>query len=196
MRSRALERGMALVSALLLLLVTTILAVAMFRSFGFLEVVGGNTREKQRALHSAESAQTFAEWWLTASQGLNATTGKTCGAIVTDITKATVCSNALSISSAGTIPWTAGVSYVPPGLLTGSPGTVGNYSSGPVFYISFLGTTLAGPPTYTTTNSYQIDALGYGGTTNSAAVAESTYNVSVTYTSQDSLTKFINLGGP
>ena len=192
MQSRALERGMALISALLLLVVTTILGVAMFRSFGLLEVIAGNTREKQRALHAAESAQTYAEWWLTANQGINATSGTPCTAMVT---VATVCSNAMPIANASTVPWTAGVTYSDAGLPTGSPGTVGNYISDPTFYISFIASSY-NPTTGTTTSSYQIDALGYGGNTSSAAVAESAYNVSVTYTSQDSLDKFLNLGGP
>ena len=40
------ERGMALISAILLLLVLTILSVGMFRSFGLQERIAGNTREK------------------------------------------------------------------------------------------------------------------------------------------------------
>ena len=66
------ERGMALVSSMLLLAVVTILALGMFRSFGVQEQIAGNLREKQRALHAAESAQQYAEWWL--SRGNNAAT--------------------------------------------------------------------------------------------------------------------------
>src|SRR3569833_2984447 len=111
MRLREYQRGMALVSALLLLLVTTMLGVAMFRSFGFLESVAGNTREKQRALHAAESAQTYAEWWLGAANGLNATTGSSCGSLLSTDASWTVCSNA--ITNPATIPWTAGMKYTP-----------------------------------------------------------------------------------
>ncbi len=60
-----LERGMALISSLLLLLIITILALSMFRSFGSQEKIAGNLREKERALHAAESVQQYAEWWLT-----------------------------------------------------------------------------------------------------------------------------------
>jgi len=63
--SPGLERGIALVTSLLLLLIITILALSMFRSFGSLEKIAGNLREKDRALHAAESAQQYAEWWLT-----------------------------------------------------------------------------------------------------------------------------------
>jgi type IV pilus assembly protein PilX len=185
---------MALVSALLLLLVTTMLGVAMFRSFGFLEGVAGNTREKQRALHAAEAAQNYAETSMTANGAINAVAGGvTCSSVVTDLTQIPVCSNVLA--NPATTPWAAGVSYTPPGMTTGSAGTLDNYVSPPTFYISFLSNTydrVSGAQT----NSYQIDALGYGGTTNSAAVVESGYTVSVLYNSNASNRKFINLGMP
>ena len=181
-------------SALLLLLVTTMLGIAMFRSFGLLERIAGNTREKQRAVHSAESAQTYAEWWLTSNSGINATVGATCSNS-TPTTTAAVCSNVLT--NPATLPWgtAAGGSYTPPTMQVGSAGNVGDYFSSPVFYISFLSTAY-NPSSGTTTNTYQIDAAGYAGSTSSAAVVEDIYNVGVTYTSQDSLTKFQNLGGP
>ena len=195
MRSPASERGMALMSALMLLLVTTVLGIAMFRSFGLLERIAGNTREKQRALHSAESAQTYAEWWLTTNSGINATTGASCSN-TTATTTAAVCSNVLT--NPATLPWgtAAGVSYNPANSMTvAAAGSAGDYVSLPVFYISFLSTAY-NPSSGTTTNTYQIDAAGYAGSTSSAAVVEDIYNVGVTYTSQDSLTKFQNLGGP
>jgi hypothetical protein len=78
-----------------------------------------------------------------------------------------------------------------------SVGAVDNYVQQPAFYIAFLGgkyenDQLGG----TQTNSYQLDAAGYAGSTSSVAVVESTYNVSVTHTSQDGLKKYLNHGGP
>jgi type IV pilus assembly protein PilX len=193
MRLREYQKGMALVSALLLLLVTTMLGVAMFRSFGFLESVAGNTREKQRALHAAESAQSNAEWWLGAANGLNATTGSTCSGLVSTSSSWTVCSNALA--SPATIPWTVGMKYTPNGMTTGSIGSAGNYASQPIFYVSFLGSTPIGGINGTS-YTYRVDALGYGGTTNSAAVAESGYTVTVAHNSMQSLLFWTNHGGP
>src|SRR2546430_11055085 len=73
------QRGVALISSLLLLIIITILALSMFRSFGTQEKIAGNLREKDRALHAAASAQQYGEWWLT--QGNNAAIGSvTCGA--------------------------------------------------------------------------------------------------------------------
>jgi type IV pilus assembly protein PilX len=198
MHSPRSTRGMALISALLLLVVMTILGVAMFRSFGSLERIAGNTREKQRALHAATSAQTYAEWWLTASGGINATTGTNCGAgFVTAPANAQVCSNL--IANVNTVPWGAGVYYQPLGLQVGNVGVVtgvaNNYVFPPAFYISFINQSFNNV-TGTKTSSYQIDAMGYAGNTSSVAVAESAFNVSVTYTSQDSLKKYLNHGGP
>ena len=181
------ERGLVLVSSLLLLLVVTILAVSMFRSFGIEEKIAGNVRDKQRALHAAESAQQYAEWWLSAgnnniqvacSQLLNADQGQ-----------GQVCTNSLnSLAASGNIvdvplPWSinggpVGVQYTPVDPMTGNPIIVGgtganNYSQAPVFYISYLGLTGAG-----TTSMFQIDAVGYGGSSKSVAIVESTYQIS------------------
>jgi Tfp pilus assembly protein PilX len=194
MRTRAFERGMALTSALLLLLVTTLLGIAMFRSFGFLEAVAGNTREKQRATHAAEAAQNYAEWSMTANGAIQAlATPVSCSGSVTDLTQIPICSNV--IANPAVIPWTTYVAYTPPGMSTGSAGTLGNYVVPPQFYISFLSSAYD-RTSGAQTSSYQIDALGYGGTTNSAAVVESGYTVSILYNSNASRRKFINLGMP
>ena len=51
------QSGIVLVSSLLLLLVVTIMALSIFRSFGIQEKIAGNTRDKQRALQVAMSVQ-------------------------------------------------------------------------------------------------------------------------------------------
>jgi type IV pilus assembly protein PilX len=72
---RGAQRGMVLISSLLLLIVVTIIALSMFRSFGMQEKIAGNMREKQRAFQGAVSAQEFAENWLINIQ-CNASTGR------------------------------------------------------------------------------------------------------------------------
>jgi type IV pilus assembly protein PilX len=200
MHSHRSARGMALVSALLLLVVMTVLGVAMFRSFGTLERIAGNTREKQRALSAATSAQTFGEWYLMSSGGINATDGTACPAgAVTAPATVQVCSTVLANASKPS-SWPSWMNYTPPTMPVGGSAGVGvadNYILAPAFYIAFLGgkfenDQLGG----TQTNTYQIDAAGYAGSANSVAVAESAYNVSVTHTSQDGLKKYLNHGGP
>jgi type IV pilus assembly protein PilX len=183
-------RGIALVASMLLLLVMAILAAGLFRSFGLQEKTAGNTREKQRAVHAATAAQTFAEWWLSSGTGANATAGNQCASL----TRAPqVCSNQLQ--KAATLPWSAGVSYTPPMLTVGTAGVANDYYAAPNFYISYLSGAYE-QSTGTQTNLYQVDAQGYAGTRDAAAVVESTYSVSVTYSTHTDDTKYINLSGP
>jgi type IV pilus assembly protein PilX len=192
---------MALISALLLLLVMTILGIAMFRTFGMQERIAGNTREKQRALHAADSAEAYAEWWLSSNGGVNANTGVACSALVSaDTGLPQICSNQLStaVPDVATVPWMiggteVGVTYTPPGMTT----VAGNnmYIQIPRFYISWV-TGSYDSVTGIMSNSYQIDSTGYAGTTNAVSVVEGAYVVSRLYTTQSSKSKYINLGGP
>jgi type IV pilus assembly protein PilX len=167
------ERGLVMVSALLLLLVATILAVSMFRSFGTQEKIAGNLREKQRAMHAAETAQQYAEWWLSTG---SATTEGVCNSIV-DSTAGQVCTNLpANVMNAN---WGAGVTYLPPDPTTGLNMNVsttigaGTYSSKPMFYITDLS-----PPGAVGRKVFQIDAIGFGGTADAVAIVESTYEES------------------
>jgi len=171
------EAGIVLVTSLLLLVVVTILALSMFRSFGIEEKIAGNSREKHRALQAAESAQQFAEWWLTSGNNVNLV-GVCAGTLNANAAQGRVCTNVLPTVVANgvtTVPWIvggaeAGVIYKPPALTVNTAGGAGAYYGAPRFYISQLG----GAPTGSGT-IYQIDAWGYGGTPNAVAVVESTY---------------------
>lgn len=185
--ARPAQRGIALITGLLLLLVVTLIAVAMFHGFGTQEQIAGNTREKQRAFNSAVSAQQYAEWWL-----INGSVPPTvtCNTLVTaDVGQ--VCSNALANYAA--VPWTinsaqVGVSYTPfaqSQTITGPEGTNGTPSQGsyygyPVYYITDLGQAV-NPLTGNSGELYQVDAYGYGGTANALAEVESTYLVTSQY---------------
>jgi|SRR5271168_3545637 len=168
------QRGMVLITALLLLLVVTVLAVAMFRSFGLDEKIAGNMRDKQRAISAAETAQQFAESWLEAGNGGSPVT---CSGISTTIQ---ACATALT--SFTSLPWSAGVTYVPPTPAPAMPlatsttsGGQGTYSQSPVFYITLINTTSNPQASY-----YQVDAVGYGGSADTVAVVESLYVVANT----------------
>ncbi|HUX73966.1 MAG TPA: PilX N-terminal domain-containing pilus assembly protein [Steroidobacteraceae bacterium] len=162
------QRGMVLITTLLLLIVVTILALGMFHSFGLDEKIAGNLRDKQLALHAAESAQQYAEFWL--SNG-NVGSSVTCNSMVS-YTVGQVCSNPLTNVTA--VPWLGGavpvgVSYTPPTLGVTDTTTM---SQQPVYYIANLGSPPSGNGTI-----YQIDAVGYGGSANTTAIVESTYLV-------------------
>jgi type IV pilus assembly protein PilX len=176
---------MVLVSSLLLLLIITIIALSMFRSFGSQEKIAGNLREKDRALHAADSVQQYAEWWLTQPAGsIAASAPVTCvvGApLNANAGQGQICTNASSLNGLGInpmqqVPWPATyVQYSPAGMAT--PLQAGNnndptYAWTPGFYIVDLG--LAADAAG---EVYQIDAFSSGATTGTVAVVESTYEV-------------------
>jgi type IV pilus assembly protein PilX len=176
------QRGVALVTSLLLLVIITILAVSMFHSFGTQERIAGNLREKERALHAADSAQQYAEWWLL--QGNNTAIGPVaCAApvIPATVTTGEICNTTPTVQYAVTnitsvpFPWPMGVSYTPPGmLLVGAPAAPGNppYYATPAFWITDLGVAADAAG-----EAYQIDAYGYGSAASTVAIVESVYEV-------------------
>lgn len=176
------ERGMVLVTSLLLLVIVTILAVGMFRSFGLNEQIAGNMREKQKALNAAETAEQYAESWL--SLGLN-TSAVTCTTPMVASNVGQVCTNTMASlgMDPAVLPWSiagpVGVNYIPAvGSTTMSVSTTGganNYYNNPAYYIGFLGSVTSNRVTST---YFQIDAVGYGGSADTAAVVESTYMTS------------------
>jgi type IV pilus assembly protein PilX len=197
-RGRRRDAGIVLVSSLLLLLVVTIMALSMFRSFGLQEKIAGNVREKQRALQVAMSTEEYAEWWLVNES--NAVFALANGdATVVDVactnpgtigivapanevttTGGQICQNSLtSLSGAGVTAWPTGapaigVGYEPPNMnFTNAAGS--DYypvAQAPRFYIQDLGSDAIGNG-----EVYQIDAYGYGLSATGVAVVESTFAI-------------------
>jgi type IV pilus assembly protein PilX len=217
----AKQRGMVLIIAILLLLVVTLLAVAMFRGMGVDAKIAGNVREKQRAVHAALTAEQYAEFWL--SSGANsATAPSACNSTANASLTATivqVCSNipygptalaqntSLTAANAASnntfvpvqVPWkisgtAVGYTYTPldqngnpmlvlnGGSVPAGQSAANYYAYSPGFYIAYLGASADGYG-----NVFQVDSYGYGGTADSVAVIESTYEV------QNGVR---NLGGP
>lgn len=173
------QRGIALITSLLLLMIITILALGMFRSFGGQEKIAGNVRDKERALHAAESAQQYAEWWLL--QGNNAAPGSSVACVAGDdanLGGGQICSNLPA--NFVQFPWPIATLYTPQDMGVANVTTTGMvagdyvYAQRPGFYITDLGHAAdnAGNETY------QIDSYGYGSSLNSVAVVESVYEVS------------------
>jgi len=171
-KSSSAQKGMALITGMLLLVVVTVLAMSMFRGYGTQQKIAGNVREKNRAVSAAVSAQQYAEYWL--HNATSIPTGVDCSAIsVSPIPQ--VCSNSPDFTVA---PWTmntkpVGVSFNNFNSMTKvsreNPAN-GTYYSTPMFYITDLGAPVAGAG-----EVYQIDAIGWGGTADTVAVVESTY---------------------
>jgi len=173
------HRGFVLMASLLLLLIATIFSLAMFRRFGLEQRIGGNIREKQRAVQAAESALQYAEWWLTQPNNAFSYVGNCSGTLNANAGQGQVCLNGLStlVTDIATVPWIAsgspiGTNYVPPGMTVAITPSTGTYYAAPVFYVSLVGSAPNGVG-----QVYQIDAVGYGGTADAVAVVESTYQV-------------------
>lgn len=177
------QRGIALISSLLLLIIITLLALSMFRSFGTQEKIAGTLREKERALHAADSALQYAEWWLL--QGNNtAIGGIACanGVLVASITVGQIClqtpqqvyGSTANVVDTANLPWPIRVEYTPPNMVLGATSANGTppYFRTPGYYITDLGVAADGAG-----EAYQIDSYAYGSAASTVAVLESTYEV-------------------
>ena len=169
---------MALISSMLLLIIITILALSMFRSFGTQERIAGNLREKERALHAAESAQQYAEWWLLQSNNV-AIGAVQCaaGTLVASPTNGQICNltieQALTFGAVTQVPWNIQTTYQPQGMtLTGGNASNPPYFAIPAFYIADRGLGADGAG-----EVYEISAYGYGSAASTVAVVQSIYEV-------------------
>ena len=180
------QRGFILVTAMLLLIVVTIMALSMFRGYGAEERLAGNTRDKQRALAAAISAQQYAEFQLASGT-----------APLPGVCPAGVLPNGMQVClpppapaplpNFATLPWVTGVTYSV--FTSNSINNVSNvisatgtkdtatqsasYVQAPVFNVIDLGPNKGTPAG----EVYQVDAVGFGGTSNTVAVVESTFVV-------------------
>ena len=194
--ARAAQRGVALISSLLLLVIITILALSMFRSFPTQEKIAGNVREKERAYHAANSALSFAEFWLAAQPYVStAAVPYTAQAAPFDgnVMQGQIYNTPLYalpgqpaglVGNVTTVPWTfggalIGTQYVPNGMTIAgagvpldAPNNDTTYAAAPVYYIADLGTAADNKG-----HVFQIDAYAYGGSTNTVAVVESVYEI-------------------
>ncbi len=193
------ERGLVLISSLLLLLIITILAISMFRSFDVQERIAGNIREKQRATTAAEEAEQYAEYWLTTSA---ATTVVTCTSLLNaNLNQGQICSSTLQQQNVNPAnpSWKldggweingapVGVLYTPyaminpTNLINSTNPSSGTYFQAPSFYVAYLGICADNVG-----SCYQIDAVGYGGTSATISVVESTYELSTGVTNRGGL---------
>jgi len=185
------ESGIALVTALVILLVLTLLGLTMFRGFGLQQKIAGNTREKERAFQAAQNALAFGEWWLvngtqgTTRPGSGSACSKSQSAAVTTQSVMFVCSNPLTTPNDPTT-WPSLLTYTPPPMIVKSGGGTTkdafnnsdiNYSQAPGIYVNFQNRVIDSRGN--TTNVYTVTAVGFGGSSNAASVVQSVYSVTV-----------------
>lgn len=160
-------RGFALISALLLLLVITLLGVSLFLGVGLQQRAAGNSLDKSRALELAESTSSAAENWLGS------------------FTKTPIPEDCRNTSAGGQFrvcmapppvpdnpPWNGATSLALSQVRVSTSGGINTYAGNPQVWITYLGRATMGPGTL-----YRIDAFAYGGSAHTMAVVESVYYV-------------------
>ncbi len=175
------SRGMVLITTLLLLLVVTILALAMFRGVGLENRIAGNTLDKQRALQGANSAQQYAEQWLISN--IESVAPMDCSSDPQATALPVICNMPLVKQVAGgqvaVAPWyisgtAVGFTYNPNNQLTiSTTGGANTFYGAPVAYIGELGE----DATIANATDYIVDAWSYGGSQSTVAVVESVYQI-------------------
>jgi type IV pilus assembly protein PilX len=182
-RPRHRQTGIVLISSLLLLLVVTVMALSIFRSFGVQEKIAGNVRDKQRAVQAATSAQEYAEWWLAnvssaplaVSNGTPAAATSVCaGLLDANVGDGMICKVALSsiVASVRTVPWVTATRFNPATMnVTNNTTLADSYFDRPRFYLADAGAMPNGG------ELYKVDAYSYGSSGTTVAVVESTVQV-------------------
>ena len=173
--SKRRPRGVVLATSLILLVVLTVIAIAVFKSFGILQLISGNAREKQRSLESAQAALEYGEWFL--KQGIVGA-GVPCTTVAYPAFATTagvgICSDALANPT--TVPWSGaagnlGSSIAFAGMNVSTAGGLGTFYAQPQVYIQYIGLTQDG----NMNPMFQVTAAGYGGNSNAVSVVQSTY---------------------
>ncbi|HEY3730125.1 MAG TPA: PilX N-terminal domain-containing pilus assembly protein, partial [Steroidobacteraceae bacterium] len=170
------------ISSLLLLMIVTIFAISMFRSFGMQERIAGNTRDKERARAAALTALQYAEWWIMQNNWSNA--GNCTGLMNANANTGMVCLKTSGINvvmpSVTAVPWKSssgvdvGTVYTPQSMNVINSAAADYYYAPPRYYISFISNF---NHVVSCGNLYQIDAYGYGTNPNTVAVVESQFEV-------------------
>lgn len=189
--ARRPQHGAALVTALLLLLVMTILSVTLFRKVVGEERIAGDVREHQRAFAAAQTSLQFAENWLTNVYTGNLNTCTQSVVAVTSVSAVQVCdapvygsaSTASAQRAVVTEPtsWRTRFTYQPTGMSIGSSDASNQrHAQLPGFYISSLGLGPDGRTPY-----YQVTSYGVGGNGTSVSVVQATYALTSQVTALD-----------
>ena len=161
----------------LMLVIGSLLAVSLYRSFGTEGRIAGNTMDKQRSLQVAESVLRYGEWWLT--QG-SAGTGITCSGSFNagSMIEMHACVDPMTDAMLANLPWPDAGTYAPPGLTVAAGGGQSasgdvNYALMPRLYIGYLGLAADG-----ISRLYQVNALAFGGSASTATVVRSVFMTS------------------
>lgn len=169
------QQGVVIIVCLFVLLAVMSLGIFGMRNVTLSERAAGNTMEKQRSLHAAESALRYGEWWLSIN---NHGEYSDCKSVVdgNSIAFMRVCNDALT--EPNELPWTGYTTYKPNNMTVSTDGGLVkeggdiNYYSEPQLYINYIGKNRRG-------EFFQLSAAGYGGQESTASVVQSTFTFSL-----------------
>jgi type IV pilus assembly protein PilX len=164
---RSHQGGLALVSALLMLVIITLLGVSLFLGVTLQQKAAGNSLQKTRALEVAQSAVTAAENWLNTESSKQVP--MSCSSSASNFR---LCSMTPT-NPADPSTWSGGATQVDlPNLKVSTTGGIDTYAAHPAVWITYLGRATMGPG-----NLYEIDAQARGGNANTVAVIQTVYYI-------------------
>lgn len=163
------NRGFALVSALLLLIVITLLGVSLFLGIGLEQKAAGNSLDKSRALELAQSAVAAAQTWL--ADSTKTPVPQSCSGTTPSNNQFLLCAFAPATPDDPTT-WDGATPLTLVQNNISQSGGIGTYWGYPEVRITFLGNATMGPG-----RLYLIDAFAYGGDANTLAAIQTVYYV-------------------
>ena len=191
---KQLQRGFALIASLFFLVLMTLLALAMYNGLTLDEKMGGNLREKSRAIESAQAAIRAGEFALqqfagkTIAKDVNPTSVNNVGSFATIVTtcpkgnatgdyKASIVTICLNKIESVDTTYATGITYQPTVIGVSASGGIGTYAAYPTYYIQYLGQDAADTTGRGLSPFYLITARGTGGNGTAVAVLQSVFSL-------------------
>ncbi|WP_293761986.1 PilX N-terminal domain-containing pilus assembly protein [uncultured Aquitalea sp.] len=156
------QAGIALATALLFLLIVSIVTVAVYQNVIAQGRMAGGFREKGRAFEAAQSALQYGEWWVAknSSAAAAAAAAKVCQSVLdTEPDSSTVL---------------AGGNYAPLIGMTIASSGVSSYAGQAQYCIQTVGNNGSG-------DVYKVTAKAFGGNLDTTAVVQSTYVIPASF---------------
>lgn len=175
------QKGFVLYTALIMLVIMSLLAIYMYKGFIQDQKISGNLREKERAIDAATTALDNVEYWLAQPGNTytgNFITGVSCSSANQSGSAYVVCSNALANPT--TLPWSSSNTFSHSYISVNASGGQNKYAAGTNVYIQYLGSVDSGPSSPADTATYLVTATAQGGNATAATVIQSVYQVQAT----------------
>ncbi len=166
------QRGVVLITSLIILLVTSLLALYMFGGFTQDEKISGNSREKARAVDAAIASMNQAQFWMGQPNNTYAGDWVTGGDCTTSSTTPVICNSPLAAPT--TLPWTVGVTPTLGAMEVSAEGGVGTYATGTSYHIQYIETVGTNPGV----GVYRVTTTASGGNATAVAVQQAVFQVS------------------